>query len=486
MAIRIGNYTFDTIEEVKKAKEDGLIQGDLITKNDPPSATPTATPAYGTWANGTQAGPLSVPGIRADMFSTYMRPNSLVSIAGIERSQNTNEKIGILTGLTEGSGANADSFCENDPPIAGQLKRCVQNYIWGKFYMRTKLVNLPEMGERWDTSDVDKTILNLAATTNPLVPQELASANLSNRGNTVMATALFEMAGEVERSMANVEITGDQTQASANTERGFMKEFDGLARQVVTGRRDLDSQVLCPAADSTVINFGVNISGTAADGRTIVQQMTDEYFYKQELAQRIGMTGTMFAFVMRSTFFRALTYIWACEYAISRCSGTAGNPNWQNATDVKALQLEMLRGRYLLVDNEPVPVIFSDGVPNVRALGSVFTTDAYLIPVAWRGRRLLHFQYKPMDISEIEGFANFAGLRTYETINGGMYLVGNQHQGGCLEWLFMAKFRMILDAPFLAIAWNNVQYTLSAQAYRDPMPSDTTFHKDGGTTYTQF
>jgi Fe(3+) dicitrate transport protein len=57
----------------------------------------------------------------------------------------------------------------------------------------------------------------------------------------------------------------------------------------VTGRFDIDSGVLCPAADSTVINFGgANIDGgTAADGRDFVETLTDEVWAKMDFANQI-------------------------------------------------------------------------------------------------------------------------------------------------------------------------------------------------------
>lgn len=467
-----------TSEDIKILKE----MADIF-KNDPTSLTVTSQPLMGPYqANGGQYGLLSYPGLRPDMFTTIQRPYGLGRIVGVQRSTNANEKIAIITGATDGVGENAADYC-GDPPVAGQLKRTVQNYIWGKWFMKTRLNVLPEMGETVDYADaatLSRNIINMQQANNPFMPDVMARLDLNRPDGLQLANELFNLGIALERSLARVEIRGNQALAPAATQLGFIREFNGLESQVITGRRDLDSQQLSPAADSTVIPWTGSVdTANTVGGRTFLQTIVDSVYAKIDLAERIGLGGMQFAFIGSSKLFHALTAIWACEYWTQRCANTAQTVD---AGAIRSLQLQMMQGDYLLVDNVQYPYIKSDGIRSNRAAGNIWTDDnLFFIPVSYNGRRMLNMQYKPMDNADITDFSEFGGgSPIVKPLNGGMFLVGTRHNGFCAEHLLAAKFRMILDAPFLAFVINSIQYSYAAE-YRDPYPG-TTAHFNGGTT----
>lgn len=473
--IKIGNkeYTADEI--------DGLRSVILGSKNNPASTTITSNPLYGPYQDGSgDYGLLSIPGIRPDMFSSFQRPFSLARILGVKQSLIANEKIGIMTGVTEGSGSNPADFC-GDPPTPGQLKRCVQNYIWGKSFWKTNLNNIAEAGEYADYADMNKRLLNLAVSPNPFMPSELANIDISDRDGLLLANELWNIGVQFERKLEILLVRGNQTLAPAATQRGWIKEFDGLERQYIQGRRDMDTGDLCAGADSTVVTWGTGIEATVG-GRSFVEMMTDLYFEKTVEAERMGFEGIQFAWVMSSRAFRALVYLWACAYYTYRCSlASAANPNYTSGETIRRDQLDMTTGRYLLVEGVKVPVIFSDGIRTVKAGGSVFTDDnMFLVPYAWSGGQLLNLQYKKMDNADAMNFANFAGPVPVRGINNGMFLVTSRYTGFCFEHLFASKMRLIQDAPFLGAVINTFQYSYAAQ-YRNPYPGASD-HFDGGAT----
>src|SRR5512140_1889348 len=105
-----------------------------VQKHNASGTTPTNNPPYGPYSDGSgDYGVFSIPGIRPDMFSAFQRPRSFTSILGVKPSLNANEKIGIMTGVLGGNGTNPTGFC-GTAPTGGQLKRCVQNYIFGRSY----------------------------------------------------------------------------------------------------------------------------------------------------------------------------------------------------------------------------------------------------------------------------------------------------------------------------------------------------------------
>jgi len=110
----------------------------------------------------------------------------------------------------------------------------------------------------------------------------------------------------------------NKTTANTATQLGWINEFDGLERQVVTGRVDMNSGIACPAADSQVITWGADIGATVS-GRTFPQLIVDTMFGLADIAERAGLAGTRWIIVMPFRMFRPLTYVYACQYWTSLC-----------------------------------------------------------------------------------------------------------------------------------------------------------------------
>lgn len=467
----------------KELAEIAMVLKETIFKNNPSGTTPTNNPPYGPYADGSgDYGAFSIPGFRPGMFSAFTRPRSISSQLGVMPSLNTNEKIGIMTGVTGESGTNPTGFC-GTLPTAGQLKRCIQNYVWGSTGWKSAVVNLMEVGERIDYSDyVDHNLMNQRAKQNPFVPDIMAYLDLANRSEITLANELFTIGVAMERAFEQVLIKGNPALAPAASQRGYIKEFAGLEQQITTGKRDLDSGLVCPAADSFVSTWGTGIDATV-NGVNIVQYIRNAYFGLQEMARQVGMEGVTFGIVMPFRMFQALTYVWACNYWTYACAGSVTNPSYTNAETVRTLQLDMQNNYYLLIDGNRVPVFPSDGITETNASATVITgDDLFILPLEWNGMRLLNLQYKNLSTQDIMSFGNYGGLApTVQPISNGMYLMSKNMLNYCLEYNFAAKFRIIQEAPFLAAKLNVFQYTF-AQPFRSPYPSDTANHKNGGTT----
>lgn len=467
----------------KEFAEIATILKETIFKNDPSSTTPSNNPLYGPYADQSAYGPFSLPGFRPGLYSAFMRPRSISSQLGVQPSLNTNEKIGIMTGVTGESGTNPTDFC-GTLPTAGQLKRCVQNYVWGWTGWKSAVVNLMHVGERNDYSDyVDHNLMNQRAKQNPFVPDVMGYLDLANRNEITLANELFTIGVAMERAFEKVLIKGNAALASTATQRGWIKEFAGLEQQIVTGKKDLDTQVACPGADSTVATWGTGVDKTISDGRNIVQFVRDTYFGLQEIGRQVGMEGVTYGIVMPFRMFVALTYVWACNYWTYACAGSTSNPNYTNAEAVRQLQLDMQNNYYLLIDGNRIPVFPSDGITETNASANVITgDDMFILPLEWNGQRLLNLQYKNLGTEDIMSFGNYGGLApTVQSINNGMYLMSKNMKAYCLEYNFAAKFRIIQEAPFLAAQLNTFQYSFLGPN-RSPYPTDTANYKDGGAT----
>jgi hypothetical protein len=403
---------------------------------------------------------------------------TLARALGVNPSRYADEILEIMTGVSDGAGSNPSDFCGN-PPTAGRIQTAQQIVRFGSFFIKTQLNVVPLAGEQRHRADVPREILNAGAGANPLIPDVLY--RMTDTASP-LANELFTVGIELERALERVLITGDITQASSAAERGFMKEFNGLDLLIKTGYTDAVSGALVPAMDSAVLNFNAAVTGTTADGRNITEALVDMVYGLRERAVGVGMDTAQFAIVMRRELFRALADEFACDYATYRCAGGgAGDPVTRDAFAVQQLRLEMARGQYLLVDGQPVPVIFSDGVPRDTVSANTYQSDLYIVALSWEGRPLLRLEYFDMNSSLVRDFAGFADADSIQTLNNGLHMVGVRSTGLCREYLIASRLRLIVETPFLCGRIDNVQHAYRAPS-RDAYPG-MSLYAGGGATY---
>lgn len=468
-------------EALSMLKEAGF---NVAYKNDPGSTSLANTGALQgpLQGNNNLAGAFAEPGVRPDRYSALTRVRSLAKLLIPEPNEFYQEKLSILTGATDSSGSNASDYCST-APTPGFLKKCTQQFLFGKWFSQTHLNDVNDVGFLYNRADVPGTILNSSPEMYPLMP-DIMWRLMDTRSQ--LQYELYTQGIMIERSLEQVLITGDPTKASANTQRGFMKEFLGLDGQIKTGYVDLDTQRPCQAADSIVISFNTSIGGTigGGDGRTITTALGDLWYAAQDRAAQVGMADAEFVFIMRKELFRALTDYYANTYATSRFQAatlTAGSPVVQIATDQNDIRLEMLRGQYLLVEGIPVPVIFSDGMQFAGQGNNTYISDIFLVPVSWAGRRLLRLEFFNLGNQWSQEYVNFLNPQRRMVINNGLYAVGYQSTGFCDDYLFASQMRMILETPFLAGRLDDVLFTYQA-ATRNAIPGQS-LYSNGGVSF---
>jgi hypothetical protein len=452
--IQIGNKTFSA-EELALAAKMGLLQ--LGAKNDPASIVPNGNPLQGP-VNGSQTigGTFSYPGVNPDRYSAMMRMRSMAAALGAPRPSNYQTEIfEIMTGVTAETGTNPDDWCGN-PTGPGNLKTAQQVVKFGDWFKKTNLNMVPEIGQLRNRADIPGRIVNSAPEENPLLPDLLW--RLDNT-QSVLQTELFTIGAGLEISLEKTLFQGVQGTKGANG-NGWMREFTGLDSWVKTGYTDIVTGVLAPAADSIVLNYNANIGLDTSDGRNFLEAVTETYWSLTYNASGMGMDGVEWAIAMRPEQWRAVVEAWACAYATYRCeSSSAGMPVTRDGATVQSLRLEMMNGSYLLIDGMRVRVVLTEGIPKLSQGGGLFSSDIYIIPLNWNGTPLTYLEYMPMDNSYLTEYANAFGLQTVSHINNGQFIVGNRHNGFCLEWLLGMKMRLIMRTPFLAARIDDVQYS---------------------------
>lgn len=472
----------------EKAKQFSLeeIQGmldsmglEVTKKHTPSSTTLTAPTLHGPFHGAsTQLGIFATPGVRPERFTTLARPPaSFVKALPVGRSIFTKERLEVMTGVTAASGTNATGWCA-DPPTVGQGKVCQIDYNWGEYYVRSQLHAIPLTGQRYDRADVPATILNQSPEMHPYIPS--AMWVLEDRQPRY---AMFLVGVAADRSMDIVLFQGNNTLASTNTNHGFISEPEGLDRLIKTGYTDARTGLACPAVDSAIVSFNADVASTMSDGRNVVQAMSDLYWGLKDRASKFGMEGTIWGIAMRPEMFRPLIENWVCQYYTYRCTSTnAPNANLVEIMhETNDLRLQMLQGQYLLIDGEPVPVFLSEGIVRDVLGNQHYKSDTYVVPLSWNGMPLTHVEFFPMDNPEATELSSLSAIER-SVLNNGMWLVSSEDTAMCTELHFAAKYRIILETPFLAGRLDDVSYTFRAPT-RAAQPGDTFNYADGGKTY---
>lgn len=463
-------YSLEEIQGIAKAL--GIAQ-----KNDPASTTLTAPTLQGPFSgNADQYGIFSGAGVRPDRFSTLVRPHSFMRALQISKSEYTDEILEVMTGVTAASGTNATGFCGN-PPTVGQGKVCQQIYKFGKYYVKTDLNSIPEIGQLRNRADVPGNIINQGTAGHPLIP-DLMFRLADPRSQ--LQYELWRIGVEAERTLDVVGIQGDISVDSTSSEFGHIVEFNGLDLQIKNDYTDAVTGLACEAMDSEVISYSAAVGDTTSDGRNMVQVMEDTMYGLRERGEGMQIEGVQYAIVMRKEAFRPFVNAYACDYNNYICTGAAGTPNNNDAVTVNGLRQSMLTGRYILVAGEQVPVLFTEGIAQTTPAANTMESDIYIVPLNWQGLPLTHLQYFDMGNSYATEFSNFTNGATV-VMNNGLWIAAERDTGLCKEYHFANRMRLILETPFLAGRIDNIQYTNLAPI-RNALPG-ASYYADGGSSF---
>lgn len=397
-------------------------------------------------------------------------PSAIRRVSGMKlplfASVNVNEIIEIFTAQDADAGDNATTWC-TAAPVAGNLRLAQIVSVFGKYKMQTNTIVAPEVGERLNYADVDRQVINdfkFDPVMNPFMPDVVARAG---NINTTLGKELIQFGLSSERAFQRVDYTGNSTTAPASTYKGFIREYEGLARLIKTGYVDAVSSAAAAAADSIVVTYNATLSST------IVTTLSDLIRSLKMTAEMVGKPNVIWEIQLNFRMWHALVDVWACNYAIARC---APGDNAAGAVDlgrISQLRDEMARGKYLLVDGEPIPVNTNAGVPVTDgSTTNEFVSDIFVVPMYDPDSAMGHVQngvewltyreYFPFDNTQLQQLRN-EGWSDLEWMNNGLYLVGSTYgtDSFCKAKVFAAKTRLKLDYPFLAGRLDDITFTNS-------------------------
>lgn len=475
-ALRINNQEFD-VETAQKMIDAGLLGAGQ--KHDTSSATPSMTPLNGPFpGNNAQFGIFSGAGINTGVWNATPRVESIGRYIPLYKSQFMQELVEVATGVTVGSGSNVTSACTVGPK-PGQLKGMRISAQFGIIHASTKIGDVTQAGMLRNRADVPREFYNTASVDNPWLPQVPGIDGAMGMAS-VMRAEFLAMGIDLERGVSQVHFKGIEG-VEDNTYRGVARQWNGLDRMVRNDWTDV-SGVAVPAASAAVINFNAaGDGGTTTDGRTFVGATIDTYFGQVDYLNRIGI-APVYALVMRPDQFRAIAALWSCSYSTTRCvSSSAGQPLVRDAVSVRSEYEAMMAGRYLPMEGTNVPVIFDNSIERTTLGNGYYNADIYGVMLSGNGVPTLYGEYFDMDNPEATELANFIASGNMSTVNNGMYRVFKRETGGCIEYDFFARPRLITTTPFAHFRIDNVFYR-SGYDQRDAVPG-MSYYANGGVTF---
>jgi len=255
---------YDLMTNVESGKQQPMQVG---VKN-----TPTTVGGVAPYATGV-GGLFSTPGQEPTVFSTMMSPLQGVMNALPVQPQGAaspddpqyggfdSPLFTTVTGVTAGAGdafSNQPTDPCDDPPIGGLLKACTLTAPFGRFAMRTRQLDISQIGRL--THRGEPTDLRLM---NGLFPRERLQTptGVPNSGSPILQVELqqrlMEAGVSMQRLMAFQTYTGNPTN---NTAGGGGKQFTGLDLLINTGNKfDAITGIECSSMNSDIKNFGYDL-----------------------------------------------------------------------------------------------------------------------------------------------------------------------------------------------------------------------------------
>ena len=435
-----------------------------------------ATKDAGTTAGAMLHGPgglLGTQGLNKQIVNAAIMPRGIAGRLPVRASIDTNELFAIFTGQLASTGSEPSEACAAWP-LVGQFKVCKQQHPFGQQGRESQVLNIKYAGQVTNRGEfTDNVLFGGPAMGDNVTPGPVD-------WNRVFQTEYEKKLGELYagyfRDYARYTYTGNpQTTAGS----AGWQQYRGLDLLVASGKRDAISGVLCPAADSAVVDF--NGTNATSSGATVYGVLANQITNLERLAEQLGF-DVKWAFTMRYGAFWALTNIWPCVYATAGCAVNTviRTQSLQEATQMRD---EMRQGRYLLIEGKRYEVIVDDTKVETVAAGGIvgtYQSDIHFLPLTANGEPTLFWEYFQFNQQAIAAASAMAPQGYFTTLMNGRFLqtrLSPTHT--CVQVEVVERPRLILLTPFLAAKFTNMRYTISIHE-RDAMVDETYFANGGG------
>lgn len=485
----ITEQQFKDFQQFKQFQQLQSGQKGIGFKHDSPGAP--AGP-YGHGAGGL----FNQPGQDMRVFSAMVQPlGGIVDALPVVYNDMIDSQFGgyeqelftTITGVTASNqtlAAQPTAQC-NPFPAGGLMKVCTLANPYGRYGASLRELNIERVGDLLNPSD--PTYLQLAANmgqggmapTMPAAAQDLLINEFHRRA--------FEAYTGFRLWIGRRIWQGNPANSAASD--GW-RDVLGLDLQINSGnKRDFYTSNLCTAADSDIKNFGFNLVN--GSGNDIVKYMDMMFFYLNWNSDRMGLSPTTWAIVMRPELFDEIVKIWPVRYYQEGLLAMNNFTNGRvviNANEMTTARDDYRNNLYLPIRGKRVNVILDEGITeydittnsNITVAGR-YASDIYFVPMTVRGIPVTYIQPYRMNNPIAERIIQEGRVLNTWTSDGGLFRWYVRETRNCVTWDFVTRFRVVCRTPQLAGRIQNVMYE-PLQHVRSAYPDSTYFANGGRTT----
>jgi hypothetical protein len=413
-------------------------------------------------------------GAEPEVLSTYVRPQSISNILPIFPSVDEDPRYWTLTGFTAPSGSQPSNACDAAP--TGYTKGCQLTAYFGLKRFDTQEIEMDKVMLRVNRGDFK----DLRFVGQPIV----GGTNLWPGGVTRDNALNVITAMEMLRTAAYMEMALHTDVWQGTVAAGT---FPGLAVQIATGQVDAASGAACVSLDSDIKNFAYNdVCGNVLD---IVEYLSAMMYYLESLAADTGMAPVKWVLAMRPQLWFELSACWPCSYLTNRCktANVGYNALVINDDGNVAMRDDMRARKQIPVNGIWYDVVLDTGIfehnntNNGNLAPGEFASTIYAVPITITGgfpvcyREYVDYRQAAPDEALLRG------RQSWFHTDGGMYSWTYLEKRWCYLLSLKTEQRIVLRAPQLAGALQNVKYT-PLQHIREP-DFASPYHADGGVSY---
>jgi hypothetical protein len=439
----------------------------------------SASPAFkdaGTSAGAPVHGPgglLGYPGLNKQVTNAMIMPKGIAGRIPVMKSVNTNELYPILTGQLASTGNEPTAACA-DWPLVGAFKTCTQTFPFGQQGRMSQVLNIKYAGQSINRGEFRDNVLlgqpgGDVPTPGPINWQKIFQTEYEYK--------IAELFNGYARDYARNVYTGNAVTTAGSL--GY-QQFNGLDRQITTGKLDARSGARCAAVDSLVVDFnGASINSA---GGTIYALLANAVNNMERLSEQLGLE-VKWVLSMRYGAWLTLTSIWPCVYATSGCPGTiVHTASIEEQTNMRD---RLRRTRMLPIEGKEYEVVVDDTITETIAAGGVvgtYQSDVYMLPLTVNGQPSLFWEYFDMNAEAVAAASRMAPGGFFDVIDNGRFLftrLAPTHT--CVQVEVIERPRLILLTPFLAARFQNLRYTYSIHE-REWDPASPYFVNGGSST----
>lgn len=422
-------------------------------------------------------GIFTTPGLDNAVISLHVRAEGIGGMIPAYASDDDDPRYGVLVGVSDVTGSEPVGICDEAP--AGYIKAGTLTAQFGRVARGSNEIEATALLMKQRGASENLRLIGDMLGTGAMVPRTGSNRSILN---STVQVEMMQVGVQLERVLTPMVWQGNPANSTSG---GGYREFPGLDSQISTGQVDADTNVLIPAADSMIFDFGYNDLDSADPD--IVAYMSEIEFQLNYIARRTGVSPVTWVICMTPQLWQELSSIWPCRYLTNGCSNLAGdNPIVINDDNYTKMRDDLRNNMYLPINGKRYKVVLDDGMREDNSTTTAglargeFAGDIVWLPLRMAANfPTVYWEY--VDYSNINReLAPLVGGRDKLPFwtDSGRFLWSIDYIRTCLKLQAAVSPRVVLRTPHLAARIQNITYQ-PLRHVRSPFP-DSPYWLDGG------